>query len=539
MNEQNNNFNSQLNNQNQMPQNNGPQPVKNRFFSPDLFQDVGADSVGSSMSNNVSNKVISWGVGGAKSNPTQATNVNNNVMNKNLNNYQGQLMEQVNGVVYTDEQPEILDDSFLYGDNQESNLTLQDSPLFQSVPNDNIVNNAVNNNQIVNQNMDTQNINNMSGITEDWMNHQPLSASSLGVGMQSEGERIEVEEQNRFFDKNISSQGQTQIEQHAQQALQQGNGIMLEDPLPEVDNNKLIIDYVGNKYTKISMSPFSFSAFLFNGCYFAFRKMFLFGIILCLISIGIFYFVPFPYQLIVFFVMSIIIGLIANPLYLKVVKGRVKRIRKKHKKDNQINLSMICKKKGGINFVVFLMLFILYISAMSFLTYAYIVPEVVDLIQENRLIENGDNSDQYKFDGNILFEEYDIEKKFNIVIPETFVKDDDKIFKYRYVESNSTGENNSCILTFSKVYGFQSSEEAINEIAEYENATTEIDSVVSNGINWNTLSVEKDNYDIHYRSTMVDNDVILFQYESGTDVSFGVCDTYLVDIMLSLTTKGE
>ena len=471
MNEQNNNYNSQLNNQNQ-----APQPVKNRFFSPDLFEDSSASSVGSSVSNQVSNKVISWGVGGSNSVSQNNNNVNNSVINKSLNNYQGELMEQVNGVVYTDEQPEILDDSFLYDNNtlnnQEGNFTLQDSPLFQST-----IDNSQNNVNVVTNNSSPSFEQNNNGES-DWMMNQPLSPSSLGVSVENENNHVEVEDQNRFINMNTPVLNeQTQVEQYQQQALQQGNQIVLDG--------------------------------------------------------------PFPYQLIAYFIIAIVISLIANPLYIKAVNRRVKKIRKKHSKDNQINLSMICKKKGKNNILLFFLSLIVYGSVISFLTYANIVPKVTDLIKETRDKDNVVNEEKYKFDGNILFEEYDIEDTFSIIVPNGFVKDESSIFKYHYTDTSSVGENNTCTLTFSKVYGFDNSEDAIEEIALYNGVSEDVDKVLSNGIEWNTVAVEGEKYDTHYRTMMVGSDVLLFQYESGADVSFGVCDMYLVDVMSTLSLKSN
>ena len=53
------------------------------------------------------------------------------------------------------------------------------------------------------------------------------------------------------------------------------------------------------------------------------------------------------------------------------------------------------------------------------------------------------------------------------------------------------------------------------------------------------MAVEGEKYDTHYRTMMVGSDVLLFQYESGADVSFGVCDMYLVDVMSTLSLKSN
>lgn len=543
MNEQNNNLNSQFNNFDQSSSNNTPKPIKNRFFSPEMFENNSTETLGSSVGSSVSNKVISWGVGGSTNNVNLTSNglVNNDLNNKELN-YQNQLMKDVNGVVYTDEQPEILDDSFLYGNqvnsqnNIEGNLTIQDSPLFQ----DNITNNengttvSSQSNQNVQETFNV-NVNNDS----DWMQQQPLSAPSLGVNIQSNDAPNDVDVQNKFLNPTLPNESfnQNLNDLYTQQAIQQSNSIVLDDPVPEIDENKLLIDYVGDRFTKISMTTFSFSAFLFGGCYFFYRKMYFWGILLSLIYILIYKFVSFPLQFAVIFVVSIIVALVACPLYLRVAKGKVKKIRKKNFKENQISLSLICKKKGGVNIFAFFLMFLIFNFVTIFLAFANIMPEITEVIN-NAIYNEEEKGKNDNFDGNIYFEEYDIENKFNIEIPSSFVKEDGNIFKYYYVDSNGGTENNRCTITFSKVYGFEDAYDLIDKIAKYEKVDG-IEKIVTNDINWNVLSLKKENMSTHYRSMMIGDDVLLFQYDTGVNTSFGVCDTYLVDIMESLSLKED
>lgn len=540
MDEQNNNVNSQLNLQEQSVQNNSTQPTKPRFFSPELFQDSDAHSVGSSVSNNVSNRVISWGVGqkNTKSQPVETSTVSTTSLHASTN-YQEQLLEQVNGVIYTDEQPEILDDSFLE-EATPPQYNMQNSPLFQEA--------SVSSNSSVSPTSSTVEPSTSAVSTapapssheEDWMSQQPLSAASLGVGMQNASNEIkEVEEQNRFFQPNGTVVAQTPVEQQMQHVMQQGNGIQLDDPAPVIDESQLVRDYVGKKYTKLSMSPFNFSAFLFGSCYYVYRKMYLFGIFLCVIYAFILKFVPFPFSSIAPLVLSIVVGLITNPFYLKCAEKKVKKIVKKNKDKNQISLSAICKKKGGTSFAMFLLFIIVYSSIISFLSYATIFPKIMDFFSSSfSFPQNGNQKKENSFDGNILYEAYAVEDVFTISIPSSFQKEEGEIFQYSY-ETESREKYNRCTLIFSKVYGFSSSEELIQKIASYENVKDNVSSVVTNGVHWDTLSIEGEISNTHYRSTTIGDAVLLFQYDSGIHTPVGVCDTYLVSILESLQLKEE
>ncbi|MDE5888667.1 MAG: hypothetical protein K2H20_01460, partial [Bacilli bacterium] len=357
MNEQNNNFNSQFNNQPNSSNFGGQptQPVKNRFFSPDLFNDSSVNDVGSSTSSNVNNNVISWGVGQKKAGNPDSQSISNNVFNNQADNFVSseQLLEQVNGDVY-----EVLDDEFLMGDVSNGSalqsptnnevLDIQSSPLFQEA-NNNIVNQQQN--SYVNQNQYIQSqpvqpqtvqvqqvqsqpqynqqimqapmtqgqfvqqpqqfsqqppvqqpviqqpavqqpvvqpVNNIQNQTwkegigvvqpvgDDWMQHQPLSASSLGVGaINNEELTKDVVEESKFFNPNINAiVEQNEQEQKQQFAMQYGSGqgVILDDPTPDIDDNALLRQYVGASFQKISMSPFSFPALILSGIYFMYRK---------------------------------------------------------------------------------------------------------------------------------------------------------------------------------------------------------------------------------------------------------------------------
>ena len=114
-------FNSQ-NNSNDVNSNSAPmKPVKNRFFNQELFDDTSFEEVGSSTSNQVNNQVVSWGVGGNRENRSNVSAVSQQMNSL----FSQELLEDVNGTVYTADQPEILDDFMI------------NEPLNSSLPNSN------------------------------------------------------------------------------------------------------------------------------------------------------------------------------------------------------------------------------------------------------------------------------------------------------------------------------------------------------------------------------------------------------------------
>lgn len=609
MNERNNNLNSQFSSQptNQNVGGQPTQPVKNRFFSPDLFNDSSVNDVGSSTSSSVNNNVISWGVGQKKnSNELNSLSANNQVSNQG-NTYatSEQLLEQVNGDVY-----EVLDDEFLMNNDtlgQQSlqtnnSIGIENTPLFQEANNVSSQQNNFNNqNQMFQQNQQMQqqlnqqyiqqpfnhgvqnqqvqqqympqsgqpmlgvqqpipvqqpenNIQNSSwkdgiGVVqptgEDWMQQQPLSAASLGVGAIS-GEELakDVVEESKFFNPNINKvveeQQQSQQEQQQQFAMQYGNGqgVVLEDPAPEIDDNALLRQYVGSSFQKISMAPFSFPAFLFSGVYFMYRKMFLLGAILFLIEFAIANLLPNGIAQIAVIAFHIVLALVVNPIYIKVAKGRVKGIKKakKNKNKNQIELNTICQNKGGTSlsktFILTIICSIFGVIISFIFLSGSLIAKIFNFIDVG-IIDN----EPAKYEGTIATSDYDVLGNMNIEIPSVFKKDGET-FSYTYT-SDGTGVFNTCTLSIGKLHKFTSGEDFINQYIEYEKLDVNIGKTTAKGITWYTVVNENSVGKQFYRAADINNEVVLFDFSVGADTPTGVCDAYLVDIIDSISLKEK
>lgn len=186
------------------------------------------------------------------------------------------------------------------------------------------------------------------------------------------------------------------------------NASFIFDPMAGLDSNMLFEDdvnagemakYVGkntqyflrvfNRIKTLKTSKFNFAAFLFHGAYFLYRKMYILGVILSVLILGLMvgeayiktlpdyqnlfheimnaqtsagvfstaYLSDFTQQELYFFmlpsflnfvrfIIMIICGIIANRFYFNHCK---KSIRKIKSTDNSVNINSILEAKGGVN----------------------------------------------------------------------------------------------------------------------------------------------------------------------------------------------
>lgn len=592
MNEQNNNFNSQYNNSMSSNGNQSTPNVKNKFFSPDLFSDANVNDVGSSTSNSVSNNVISWEVGQKNSNN------NNSMVNQSNMNQTGseELLEQVNGDVY-----EVLDDGFFDNNMQQNNYNqdlnqqvpnqqygMQNSPFYQEdynssmnqqqvyqpnqqlnqqyeqmdslqssnfFPQQNTSNYQVQTNQVMYENQqqvmplqpqqqppDTSWRDGIGAVVpqgDAWMQQQPLSAAALGVETLTDDKPKDVVNESRFFDNNMANNVQQNMnEQQQQYAIQYGNGqgVVLEDPLPEVDDMVLLKHYVGGAFTKLTMAPFSFPAMLFSSLYFMYRKMFIVGILLYAIEFAILNLLPLTFSLIGDGVFRIVLALVVNPLYIGLAKSKIKGIRKKkdNVRKNQIELNAICQRKGGTSLSKAFLIYVVCIIVSVVLSFVVLSNSMFSKIMD--YIDNGIGIEkETRYEGTIVLEDYDVLSKINIEIPTMFKKDEGS-FRYVY-NTEGTGVFNNCSLSIGKLKGYKSGEDFITQYIEYEKLDVNIGKTTSKGITWYTVTDESASGKQFYRATKIDDDVILFDYNIGTDTPTGVCDVQLVKILDSISLK--
>ena len=122
---------------------------------------------------------------------------------------------------------------------------------------------------------------------EPWMVNQPLSANNIDNSTAGQNNVISANKREELERQKIE-------------------GVLDTSPVPEDVTKKtvatdvrpelLVKEYVGNEYQALVMSPSNFGAFVFGAAYYAYRKMYVLGIINIAIVLGLLFFVPLKYN---------------------------------------------------------------------------------------------------------------------------------------------------------------------------------------------------------------------------------------------------
>ncbi len=132
-------------------------------------------------------------------------------------------------------------------------------------------------------------------------------------------------------------------------------------------DDKLVMEYVGNKYPIIKNKKFSLPAFFFGYLYTAYRKYYSLTFIILLINFLTALFIKFAklndvtlaaISVVVNIVLNLVVSFNFNKWYLKNAEKRVQKIKDDNPSLSENDLSMLCSKKGkpsiGISIVCLL-----------------------------------------------------------------------------------------------------------------------------------------------------------------------------------------
>ena len=442
------------------------------------------------------------------------TDLNNNPVNQTFPNNKEESHN------YTAEEPEVLDlfEETLNEPNSNPNEIVsntQEKPLNNP--------NIVNNNQSFTK-------------TENWMENQPLSVHSLGVSpLNEEQAPKEVHNTNKFINKDIIDIPLKKEDKvNSFPSYQNNISSLLEEQKITYDVDALVKDYIGPSFQQTIMSPFSFTAFIFSGIYFIYKKMYILSLIIIVVEYLIAFIVPSPISYISFFVLRILIALVYNQIYLKKSNKEVKKIIKKNENKSQIEISNICKIKGKNNMLIaiislLLMLFVFYFSSFKLFPNSGINKIINSIVSK----QNKNNEElKHEFNGTLIKDSFDILSIYNIKVPNTF-EGNESNFKYSYTNSN----NVTCTLSFNLIKNYTTAEDLINDLADYNHLSNNISNVETNNIKWYNLNIENDSKKTYYRATTYDSKAFLLQYDITKNDISNECDEYYADIISSISLK--
>ncbi len=566
MNEQNNNFNPSMNNQPQQP----TQPVRNKFFLQEMLNG-NANNVGSMTSNMTNNsvggQVVNWGTsnqGQSVPNMVSPDSMRSDKLfdfeeeeklfdfgeeHQNVNSVSQietlseNMLNDVNSTVYTQVQPEILDfdlgsqsDSGMHTDGmyqQGGGINQPNTPITPIVQPTNLNTDMLD---------DGTNYMNQRPIAGDILGQQPLSMNTLGnenVVPQDEFNDKQFADNSKYFDNNMVGKNFSELQANSEIQKQQ---MMQSIPTPtsHVPDSKeisMIAAYIGKKSQKIQMSPFSFCSFVFGGFYYMVRKMFLIGTVIYLLETAIWVFVPGTYKFIAFGFFRLVLALVFDTIYVKVVRKRVKKIDKNNPKRTLYDLSNMAKKKGGTSIILALLLNFLVSSITTAIIVLALGAQLLnELYEKIKPYLNGEQKVEEK--ALFTYNDVDLSTIMNYTIPEGFEVIDGKPKKY-VAKTTLEGENNTCELILSVVDGQKNGEELIKAIIKDEGNNDNYKNSDTDGIEWYTLDTKDDKVSIHRRSALVDGKVVYFEYNSGINDPENVCDMYLVGILESISSKDK
>ena len=478
--------------------------LHNKFFPEDINTDDKNNQVNSNISHNINSQIISktsWDVGSHKKQNSEPEVLD--FLEDTPNN----IMKQVNTTIY------------------DSNA--------QSTPNS-LLSNPNSNNNIQNNQKAPMPPNNGLVMDENLINQQPLSASALGAApIDVENSPKEVIVENKFINKDIPNKVED-IQPNIIPSPKPNISTMLEEQKPILDLPALNREYVGNAYQKITMSPFSFSAFIFGPIYFIYRKLLILGIILFAFDYSIIFIAPTPFSYIAFLVLRIIMALSVNQIYLKSTERKIKSLVKHNDKDDQYKLSIKCQKMGKTNFLLaFISLIasciVIYISAIYIFPNSFL-NNIFSYFTIPHTQNNNTNNKQEEKTEVIEIEKYNVLDLYNITIPDDFTKKETSGLEYSYSDQLA-----SCSFSFNSIKGYQTSEELIKKLAENNNESSS--TIESNNIKWSSLDIKKDNLITYYRVTMANEKIILFQYEIDSNNDNNICMNYYNTIFSSISLK--
>lgn len=307
------------------------------------------------------------------------------------------------------------------------------------------------------------------------------------------------------------------------------NGPMPE--LEEIDDNELLISFVGKNADKILNKRFNFSGFFFSFFYMFYRKMFLYGLSVFIINLIV---LNVYYNPLIILLFNIAVGIEVNKIYQKHAKNKINSVKTNHPFGKMEDLKRECGIQGGTNggfifagsiiSVGFTFLLVIVLSMFG------ITNGFISMIKGVSSGENGVYSGVLIFDSDNKANEL-----FSIAIPEKFEKND-SFDEYSY--SSGEGTFDKCVFSFKPVAGFSDASNLITQMHDFYTTTAEVSNVLSvkyNGIEWSYFSGDFISYSYYY-ATSKDGKVYLFEYDIGEDAD-EECQNYREKIITSIKNK--
>lgn len=132
-------------------------------------------------------------------------------------------------------------------------------------------------------------------------------------------------------------------------------------------DDKLLISFIRNNYEKIIKKNFSIPSLFFSWFYTLYRKVYILSII-GMIIILILGFLPSMIAFIIALSFSIVLGLNFNKWYIIYSRKQINKIKTNNHNISENELINICKKKGGTNIWLAIIIYVIFFIISNLLT---------------------------------------------------------------------------------------------------------------------------------------------------------------------------
>ena len=321
----------------------------------------------------------------------------------------------------------------------------------------------------------------------------------------------------------------------------------------KTDEEDLLAQFVYNHPNRIITGKINFAAVLFSPIYYMYRKLLIIGLIDFTVVLGLLYFDMIYYAIGAW----VVFGILFKYIYLTKGRSIVKGVIKKKPKGDSYELSRLCQKKGGTSFgyvllgliaelIVLLGIGYLLVGATFFPTLSKFLKSYnfetggFDFKILKQLINDSkpNDDDKYKEIQSIKIipdASYDITKKFEITVPETFEDRSNVSYQFRYFDPKTS--NSGCSINMYAVSNYKDDNEFIQTLE-----TSDGNSVASkktiNKIPWQFYVVNSEKGNEYYYATYLNDDkkTIVLKYEAQIN-SDGECEKSRESIVESIKIK--
>ena len=403
----------------------------------------------------------------------------------------------------------------------------------------------------------------------DVQNQSPVSNQAIPNDFNNSVVSNEVNQNTNVTDTNQVQANTQDNSININQNNPDTNGQVYENKAEQSADEELIEAYVGTKYDKFKNGKFNIWALLFGPIYLAYRKMFWYGVGLCVVETILTNVIKIGFLF--GLVLRIVLALFVNKFYLQDASKKVDKIKSENANVSKDALLMASKLSGGISKE--LLALAMYVTG-TITTIALIISMITGTVNffknifgninwsvsdkndntskdnsnNNNDSSNGDseNSDDtnenYTFNGSISYNtSVNINNTFNVTIPSGFEEDSfwgssDYHFEYELSSSQMFGD---CKFGFYSPNGYKSAENLANAMQKYyvqSNSGTSVTTTKINNINWYNFSNVGSFSTDYYYLTSKDGKVYVVSYESGKD-NLDTCNSYRDSIMNSISLK--